>query len=176
MAKRKATGEKRWRTVMRRKDGVAVLRSPDGREWIGTAAEVRAAAMNPWRRRMLADGLRVTRLTTDPRTAERAWIAAERRRWAIQESEADTALGHGYGEDLPADLALMAGAAARFAGLCFDEWVATWVRAGLDAEIDEAVGCGLDGLPLTRHERAALKRLGWKGWDKGVLKSNAVKG
>ena len=148
--------EKRWRTIVRRTDGVAVLRSPDGREFLGTAAEVRSAAMTPERRRMLADGLRVARITTEPRTDTRAWLAAERRRWAIQE----TAFDKTQGVTLPASLAILAEAAARYAGMSLDEWVAEWVAAGFDAETDDAIDNGLGGLPLTRHERAALKRLG----------------
>ena len=149
-----AEKSRRWHTYVRKADGKAVLRAPDGRDFEGTAAEVRAAAMTPERRRMLADGLRVTRLTTGTRTDARAWMVAERRREAIQGAETDAALGLGRDVPLPAALLVLAEAAARATGQTLAEFVAEWVASGIEAARDSG------GVPLTRHERAALDRLG----------------
>lgn len=141
-----AAKSKRWRTV-RRRDGETVLRSPDGREWLGTAAEVREAAMTPWRRRMLADGLRVQWLTTRPRTAERSELVRERRRNAITAAVTDARFNATCPAYLPPAVAVMAEAAARSHGMGLDEWVAATVAASVGRP------------PLDRHERAALRRI-----------------
>jgi len=148
------TAEGRWRTV-RRKGGHSVLLAPDGREFEGTEGEVRAAAMTPERRRMLADALRVTRLTTKPGTADRRRFAASRRRDAILGTETDAALGLGGGVSLPPALAIRAEAAARFDGMALDEWLAE----AADALVGAVAGANGGELPLTRYERAALERL-----------------
>ena len=148
-----ASKTRRWHTFVRRADGKAILRAPDGRDFEGTAAEVRAAAATPERRRMLADAIRVVRLTTKPGTADRRLSAASRRRDAILGTETDAALGGRV--RLPAGLSIMAEAAARANGQTVAEFVAEWVGRGIDAERESG-----GGLPLTRHERAALARLG----------------
>ena len=152
--------EKRWRTVVRRAEGRIVLRSPDGREWLGTAREVREAAMTPWRRRELADGLRTVRLTTEPRTDERSWIAVERRQRSIRETEVDAKMGATRPAYLPAALAITAEAAARSAKLDFDAFVERAVEEAIIRETKDAAERGIDGLEYTRHEQAALGRLG----------------
>lgn len=146
--------EGRWRTV-RRKGGQGVLLAPDGREFEGTEGEVRAAAMTPERRRMLADAIRVVRLTTKPGTADRRLFAASRRREAILGTETDAVLGLGGGFRLPPALAIRAEAAARFDGMALDEWLAEAAVALVGAVADANGG----ELPLTRHERSALDRL-----------------
>ena len=140
---------------MRRADGKLILRAPDGRDFEGTAEEVRAAAATPERRRMLAAALRVTRLTTEPRTDERAWMVAERRRDALMGVETDAALGLGRDVPIPAAMLVLAEAAARANGQTVAAFVAEWVGNGIDAERESG-----GGIPLTRHERAALARLG----------------
>lgn len=115
--------EGRWRTV-RRKGGTRVLISPDGREFLGTPAEVARCAATPERRRSLAESLRVARFVTYPGTEERRRIAALRRREAILETEADAKLGLGGGVSLPPALAIRARAAARFEGVGLGEWLA----------------------------------------------------
>lgn len=74
--------------MARRKGGAIVLHAPDGREWEGAAAAVRAEGMTPWRRRMLADALRALRMATEPGTERRATAVARRRLEAIREAEA----------------------------------------------------------------------------------------
>ena len=150
-----AARSKRWRTVTRRSDGQTVLRSPDGREWLGTAAEVREAALTPERRKMLVCDLRVAWMITKPRTSERRWIVAERRREAIKYSAADAVLGLGGTARLPPALAIRAVAAARFHGMSLDEWLADAAAAMIDATADANGG----KLPFTRYELAALHRI-----------------
>ena len=60
----------RWKTVS--KGGKAVLRSPDGKRfYYGTAQEVRAACLLPWRRQWLAELLKMRRMSNS-RTERRA--------------------------------------------------------------------------------------------------------
>ena len=61
--------------------------------------------------------------------------------------------GRGGGVSLPPALAIRAGAAARATGQTFAEFVAEWVASGIEAARESG------GVPLTRHERAALDRL-----------------
>lgn len=150
-----AAKQKRWRTITRRSDGVPVLRSPDGREWLGTAAEVREAELVPDRRKMLAECLHVEWITTAPGTAERRWLVAAQRREAIQGSATDVALGIGGGVTLPLALSIRAAAAARFHGMSLDKWLAGAAEAMIQAAADANGG----SLPFTRHERAALGRI-----------------
>ena len=157
--KSKNNAVKTWRTIHRRSDGSVVLLSPDGREYRGTPAEIRAAALAPERRRMLASGLKVAWLVYEPRTPERAWVAAERRRAAIEGAALDAWHGR-VPAQIPLDLAILAEAAARFMGRPFDVFVEEAVAAMVDAARDEADG-GV--IPLTRHERAALARLEGEG-------------
>lgn len=149
-----AAKSKLWRRV-RLRDGRAVLRSPDGREWLGTAAEIRAAALTPWRRSMLADGLRVQWLTTKPRTAVRRELVRNRRFDALSNHETDMRFHATCPAYLPPTVAVLARAAARLFGVGVDEWVASAAEAGILAAARESGGC----LPLTRHERVALARL-----------------
>ena len=155
-----ADRQKKWRTVARRGDGKPVLRSPDGREYEGTVAEVRAEGMAPWRRRMLADEIGVAWRITKPGSEERAWIVAERRRDAIRYAAFDKINGFTAAR-LPSSLAILAEAAARFMGQDFDEFVAEAVEAQIQGARDVCQQeTGTYDLPLTRHERAALERLG----------------
>ena len=62
-----------WRTVATKR-GTA-LRSPDGRLYYGTAQEVRDAALMPWRRKMLADGLRFIRSYAEGHETSREELA-----------------------------------------------------------------------------------------------------
>ena len=147
--------EGRWRVVCRKIGGPSVLLSPDGREFEGTAAEVRACAATPCRRRMLAESLRYVRFSTSPGTAERAKFAARRRFDAIAGTDTDAALGLGGDVPLPPALAIRAEAAARLGGTSICEWV-----SGAARELVRAVAEANGGvLPLTRHERAALERM-----------------
>lgn len=157
MARHKSSrqGRGRWHTVALR-NGEVVVCAPDGRRYHGTVAEVRDAAMAPWRRSMLAEGLRIMRqVYAEPGTAERAWVVAERRREAIRESSFDDYLGTDHAE-YPAALGIQARAAARLVGMNYYDFVADAVRAMVEAARDQTA----DGqLPLTRHERAALARI-----------------
>ena len=145
----------RWRTV-RGKGGRIVLRSPDGREYVGTADEVRRAALTPERRRSLAGELRMEWLTTKPGSAERRSYVAAHRRDAIMWADRETRLGIGGAVGLPAALAVKAEAAARALGATLEEMVVRAAQAAVDAV---AVANGGE-VPLTRQERAAVLRLG----------------
>ena len=144
-----------WRMI-HKKDGTNVLRSPEGKDYRGTASEIRGAAMTPGRRRMLADALRVDWATTTPRTAERKELVAAARLDAIRGSAADDALNLGNSVGLPPVLAIEAAAAARAQGQTLAEFVAQWVEAGIEAAKDDAPG---GDIQLTRHERAAIERI-----------------
>jgi len=158
-----AEKSRRWHTFVRKADGKAVLRAPDGREYEGTVAEVRAEGMAPWRRRMLADEIGVAWRITKPGSEERAWIVAERRRDAIRYAAFDKINGFTAAR-LPSSLAILAEAAARFMGQDFDEFVAEAVEAQIQGTRDVCrQETGTYDLPLTRHERAALERLGGEG-------------
>ena len=141
----------RWRTIQRR-DRTPVLRSPAGREYYGTAAEIRTASLTPWGRRSLADGLGIEWRITKPRSEERAWLVAARRREAIQNSAFDYKLGVTM-TTLTNRLAIEAEAAARAAGQSLSDFIAGWVREGINAVRDE-----LGSIPMTQHEREALAR------------------
>ena len=144
----------RWRTVCG-KGGRIVLRSPDGREYVGTADEVRRAALTPERRRSLAGELRMEWLATKPGSEERRSYVAAHRRDAIMWTYGESFVGIGGCGRLPAALAVKAEAAARALGSTLEEMV---VRAAEAATAEVARTNGGE-VPLTRQERAAVRRL-----------------
>ena len=148
------TGNGRWRMI-RGKGGRIVLRSPDGRLYSGTADEVRSSALTPERRRSLAEDLRVDWLTTEPGSAERRSCIESHRRDAIMWTYGESFVGIGGCVRLPAALAVKAEAAARALGLTLEEMV---VRAAEAATAEVARTNGGE-VPLTRQERAAVRRL-----------------
>ena len=85
-----------WRTI-RRKGGVC-LRAPDGREFEGTAAEVRSCGASPERRKALADALWAGRDLAVPRTAARKRLSSGMRRDTILCAIVDAETGSEEGE------------------------------------------------------------------------------
>ncbi len=144
-----------WRTV--KINGRIAERSPDGRTFYGTAQEVRDAGLMPWRRQWLAESLKVRRMTCPDREYLRE-VARELRRDAVRRGWMDAA------EDrasvaISSELLIWATAAARANGQTVEAWAAAWLNEAVNAELDEQA----DGtLPLTRHELAALERIGAK--------------
>ena len=147
------TTPKKWRTV--RRDGRTVDVSPDGRVFYGTAQEVRDAVLMPWRRHWLAESLKVRRMTCRDREYLRE-VAREVRRDAMQRGWMDAAADKAS-VAIPAELLIWATAAARAHGQTVEAWTADWLREAVNAEIDEQAD---RTLPLTRHELAALERIG----------------
>jgi len=145
-----------WRTVATKR-GTA-LRSPDGRLYYGTAQEVRDAALMPWRRKMLADGLRFIRSYAERHETSREELAEwakSKRRDAIHFGRTDA--HDGVSVTIPAAMYIKLFAGSRlvrdsFSGV-MDELFNCEISALLDvAESDT----GKREIPLTRHERAAL--------------------
>ena len=157
--RRAARSAKCWRTVYVGPRGrkTPVLRSPDGAEYRGTRAEVSAAGLVPFERRMLAEGLRVAHMLSDP--AERREACERRRRDAIE------AHGHGwFFHNSDAALEVMIEAAARHAGIKVAELKRRAILAEIEAILDT------DGeFPLTRRERLALEATGKRQADFCVL-------
>ena len=52
-----------WKSI--KKDGRPALRSPDGRIYYGTPAEVREASLMPWHRKALAESLKLQKFIRD---------------------------------------------------------------------------------------------------------------
>lgn len=146
-----------WRTVT--KDGKRALRSPDGVYYYGTPREIRECALMSYTRRALAESLRVARLVCRTRGELRESCAERRRevimRWAYFDRV------HRPSVTLPPALYVLLGACARYWGDTVQATLADMVRADLCASIEDAKGEGLPTLPLTRHEQAALRALGF---------------
>ena len=147
-------GAKVWLPNRRDGNGRYFHRDPDGRRWYGTAREVRNAILMPWRRDMLANGLRFIRSYAERYGTSREELAEwakSKRRDAIHAGAKDSG---GASITIPADLLIWTEAAARANGQTVDEWVCAWLREGVNAELDEQP----DGkLHFTRHELAALE-------------------
>lgn len=148
-----------WRTVATKR-GTA-LRSPDGRLYYGTAAEVRDAALMPDRRNSLAQSLQLARHLRCAGTLDAAECRAmceDRRREAIQYGAADAKISHSIFVSAKAMIMLKAG--ARFMGYTFDEYEAELAQSQITSFQEAAqIETGKLEIPLTRHERAALARL-----------------
>ncbi len=151
-AKKRAT----WREVT--KDGKRALRSPEGELYYGTPREVRECALMPHRRDALAESLRVARFIYHTREELRE-SCAERRMDAVIWSELDRKIKPTV--SLPPVLHVLLGAIARYRGETVEETLADVLKSDLLAAIDCAQGEGLPTLPLTRHERDALRTLGF---------------
>jgi hypothetical protein len=156
-----AKGNGYWRKT--RRNGERVLIAPDGRIFHGTAQEVRDAAMTPHRRGALAQHIEWTRHTADlygytpEQTAE---AVREDRREALMRNDADAV--DAYHAYMKPELGIVAEAAARYMGQTIKAFIADAVDAAVRGTIDlvelDAGKPGV-GLPLTRHERAALDRI-----------------
>ena len=150
-----------WRTVT--KDGKRALRSPDGVYYYGTPREIRECALMPHRRDELADSLRMARRVNHTRDELRE-SCAERRRGAAMWSHFDRV--NTTAVYVPPVLHVLLGAIARYRGETVEETLADVLKSDLLAAIDCAQGEGLPTLPLTRHERDALRAL---DFDAGAL-------
>lgn len=143
----------------RKTAGKTAKRCADGRGTHGhgqTSAEVREATLMPWDRDLLAKSLRdVCRIYRGDLLGHRNGEAARRRRTAI----VTASNGSIYVPTEATSPALMirARAAARLVGKTDAAFVADALAAAVDAAIGAAHGAEL---PYTRHERAALVRLG----------------
>jgi hypothetical protein len=156
-----AKGNGTWRTTTRK--GKRVLIDPAGHVYHGTAQEVRDEALMPTTRRSLAQSIRFARIFSEQHNytpEERREYVREQRRNAIQ-TQYRLAL---FGEltTIPAELEIVASAAARYMGQTFNFFVCDALHAAIGKAIDKAekdageIGVGL---PLTRYERAALDRI-----------------
>ena len=157
--KAKTKTNAKWRTVT--KGGRTVLLSPSGRRYYGTPREIRNAALVPWRRDMLADGLRACRAMF-PRDgadyAERARHCEERRRHALLDSYAFDCDNTPSAANITPELLIFVRALARGKGQTEGEYITQLLSENVVAAM-EADGKGVSRLVLTRHEQRALDRL-----------------
>ena len=156
-----ANGNGTWRTATRK--GERVLIDPAGRIIHGTAQEVRDAGMTPHRRGALAQQIEWTRHTADrfgytpEQTAE---AVREKRREALRQNDGDAATA--YRAHMKPELGIVAEAAARYMGQTVEAFIADALFAAIRGTMDIAerdAGEPGVGLPITRHERAALDRI-----------------
>lgn len=156
-----ANGNGYWRETRRK--GERVLIDPAGRIYHGTSEEVREAAMTPHRRGELARSIEWARHTADKfgyTPDERREYVREKRREAIQRNDADAV--DAYTAYMKPELGIVAEAAARYMGQTVKAFIADAVDAAIRKAIDKAerdAGEPGVGLPITRHERAALDRI-----------------
>jgi len=145
-----------WCTVATKR-GTA-LRSPDGRLFYGTAQEVRDAALMPWRRKMLADGLRFIRSYAERHETSREELAEwakSKRRDAIHFGRTDA--HDGVSVTIPAAMYIKLFAGSRLVRGTFDGYAEELFNSEISALLDVAESdTGKREIPLTRHERAAL--------------------
>lgn len=156
-----AKGNGYWRETRRK--GERVLVAPDGRIFHGTAQEVREAAMTPNRRGALAQSIEWARHTAYKfgyTPDERREYIRETRREALRRNDSDAV--DAYQAHMKPELGIVAEAAARYMGQTIDEFITDAVDAAIRTTTDLAeIDAGKPGvgLPLTRHERAALDRI-----------------
>ena len=156
-----ANGNGYWRETRRK--GERVLIDPDGHIYHGTAREVRDAAMTPHRRSALAQDIRWARHVAakyNYTPEEAAEYVREKRREAIDRNDGDAV--DAYHAHIKQELGIVAEAAARYMGQTVEAFIADAVDAAIRGTIDLAeldAGKPGAGLPLTRHERAALDRI-----------------
>ena len=154
-------GNGHWRETRRK--GERVLIDPAGRIFHGTAQEVRDAALTPHRRGALAQQIEWVRHTAAQfgyTPDERREYVREKRREALRRNDGDAV--DAYHAHIKQELAIVAEAAARYMGQTVEEFIADAVDAAVRKAIDKAerdAGEPCVGLPITRHERAALDRI-----------------
>ena len=158
MSKVKGNTRRIWRTTTRK--GERVLIDPAGHVYHGTAREVRDAALMPYRRKMLADSIKIARYIAaqfDYTPEERREYVREKRRDVISLRNVKTDR-----QQIPmgeADYILL-NAGARMLGLSERDYWAGVIETLKAALLDMAEReTGKREIPLTRHERAALARL-----------------
>ena len=161
MSKTKETARKRVWKRGRDRAGNPYIIDPDGRKYHGTSAEVREAALTPWRRAALAQSLKVQRSCRDHgaiRAVDFAECCATDRLEAIEMGTFDTT--DGVNVRIPTDVFIMLSAGSRLVRDDFDEYLAELWEAEISALLDVAQSdTGKREIPLTRHERAALARV-----------------
>lgn len=146
-----------WKSVI--KGGRDALRSPDGRYFYGTPAEVRACALMPWQRDMLAQSLKFQRFMhgrgTYTNDEYREMCAGERRNMIRYGKGAPCAVHL----EIPADVYIKLCAGARLVADSTEEYFTKMWEAEIEMLLDVAQNqTGKREIPLTRHERAALAR------------------
>ena len=156
-----AKGNGKWRETRRK--GERVLIDPAGRIIHGTAQEVREAALTPERRDELAQSIEWAR-----HIADKFGYTPEQRREYIREKRREELRRNDYWTVAPyhahikQELGIVAEAAARYMGQTVEAFIADAVDAAIRGTIDlvelDAGKPGV-GLPITRHERAALDRI-----------------
>lgn len=156
-----AKGNGYWRETRRK--GERVLISPAGRIYHGTAREVRDAALIPERRDELAGSIKYVRYMAKEfayTPDERREYICEKRRDALRRNDDDAV--DAYHAHIKPELGIVAEAAARYMGQTVEAFIADAVDAAIRATMDlveiDAGKPGV-GLPITRHERAALDRI-----------------
>ena len=156
-----AKGNGKWRET--RRNGERVLIDPAGRIYHGTAQEVREAALIPKRRGALAQEIEWARHTAAQfgyTPDERREYVREKRREALMRNDGDAV--DAYHTHIKPELGIVAEAAARYMGQTVEAFIADAVDAAIRGTIDlvelDAGKPGV-GLPVTRHERAALDRI-----------------
>lgn len=150
-----------WREEYDR-DGRTYIIDHSGRKWYGTSAEVREAALMPWRRDRLAKSLKLQRslkIRGVYSSHEFEEVCADYRRNAIQYGSFDDARGASI--TIPAAVYIRLVAGARLVKDTFDEYLADLWESEIDALRDVAqIDLGNREIPFTIHELAALHRLG----------------
>ena len=150
-----------WRETRRK--GERVLIDPAGRIYHGTAQEVRDAALTPHRRGALAQQIEWARHTAAQfgfTPDERREYVRERRREALMRNDGDAV--DAYNAHIKPELGIVAEAAARYMGQTVEAFIADALFAAIRGTMDIAerdAGEPGVGLPITRHERAALDRI-----------------
>ena len=161
MAKAKTPKKAVWRETRRK--GVRVLVDPAGNVYYGTPEEVRKAALMPFRRNALAQSIEWARHIADKfgyTPEQRREYIREKRREELRYNDFWTVAP--YHAHIKQELGIVAEAAARYMGQTVEAFIADAVDAAIRVTIDvvelDAGEPGV-GLPITRHERAALDRI-----------------
>ena len=156
-----AKGNGKWRETRRK--GERVLIDPAGRIIHGTAQEVREAALTPERRDELAQSIEWARHIADKfgyTPEQRREYIREKRREELRRNDFWTVAP--YHAHIKQELGIVAEAAARYMGQTVEAFIADAVDAAVRGTMDlvelDAGKPGV-GLPITRHERAALDRI-----------------
>ena len=156
-----AKGNGKWRET--RRNGERVLIDPAGRIIHGTAQEVREAALTPERRDALAQSIEWARHIADKfgyTPEQRREYIREKRREELRRNDFWTVAP--YHAHIKQELGIVAAASARYMGQTVEAFIADAVDAAVRGTMDlvelDAGKPGV-GLPITRHERAALDRI-----------------
>ena len=147
---------KKWFETTRKGERVTI--SPNGQIYHGTPEEVRDAALVPWRRSALAESLKVAlylRRSGTIDAAEFREMCRAYRRDAVMFGAHDESAS----VRIPADVFIRLQAGARLVGFdSIDDYLADLWRGELES-FAEFAQVEKREIPLTRHERAALRRI-----------------